>query len=95
MTNSEPLAMLVGQRVVMVLSCVKNRTPSAPCICDRRTANASSRRSYYATGTGIGTLMPTMPTLIMREVTCHVAVLGEDRVPLPYSWSLIIRAAFA
>ena len=75
-----------GQRCVTVLTLVQNFTPSMPCwLVSPNALRFHPPKVWYATGTGIGTLIPTMPTLT-RAANSRAAwpLRVKIATPLPY-----------
>ncbi len=75
----------LGHRWVITLPRVKNFTPSGPYMCVSPTSESfQPPNECHATGTGIGTLIPTIPTCTARW---NVRAASPDdvniAVPLP------------
>src|SRR5215472_11796356 len=73
----------LNQRLIVTLSCVKNWTPSLPCIC-RSPKNESFQplKGNQAMEAGTPTLMPTMPHLI-RCLNSRAALPEQVKMEAP------------
>ena len=66
---------------VIAFSCVKKSNPCGPyAFASPNSESFQPPNEWYATGTGIGTLMPIMPTVhLALEAPRGAAVVREDR----------------